>query len=448
MEAATDLETAVAAVDASLAHLLSLLRDRALAGENVSAVLDFAGWSERTRNRWSQIDHQIVVDLETKNAASERLMRSTAHLLADTLRIGRGEARRRVEAAEALAEHDRISGGVQPPRYELLAEAEAAGAVSAGHTAVILRCLTDVEGLVGLGTVSPADVEGVERTLTGQADVFDPLQLSKCAVHIIECLDPDGAPDRDERHRRLRRLSLRRMHGGMWRISGDLLPETGSVLSAVLRPLAAPRLDNAAEGRLHESDPRTPDERLHDAIDDAARRLLATEGLPATGGVPATVIVTIDHRDLLNRTGLGHTSDGAQLSVATVLRLAEEAEIIPAVLNDAGGVLSVGRSRRIATRSQTLALIARDGGCSFPGCDHPPQWCDRHHIRAWVDGGETDLDNLTLLCSYHHYRFESHGWSCRLIDGLPHWTAPPHLDPDQTPQLNRRLDRARYTTAS
>jgi hypothetical protein len=54
--------------------------------------------------------------------------------------------------------------------------------------------------------------------------------------------------------------------------------------------------------------------------------------------------------------------------------------------------LDLGRSRRIASRTQTIALIARDGGCSFPGCDHPPEWCERHHIVEWVNGGETNLD--------------------------------------------------------
>ena len=34
-------------------------------------------------------------------------------------------------------------------------------------------------------------------------------------------------------------------------------------------------------------------------------------------------------------------------------------------------------------------------GCSFPGCTHPPQWCDRHHILDWILGGPTDLDTGT-----------------------------------------------------
>ena len=65
---------------------------------------------------------------------------------------------------------------------------------------------------------------------------------------------------------------------------------------------------------------------------------------------------------------------------AKLLQLANNADIIPTVLTATGAVLDLGRSRRIASRPQTLALIARDGGCSFPGCAHPPQYCERHHI--------------------------------------------------------------------
>jgi hypothetical protein len=89
-----------------------------------------------------------------------------------------------------------------------------------------------------------------------------------------------------------------------------------------------------------------------------------------------------------------------------------------------------------------MALIARDGGCSFPGCTHPPQWCDRHHILDWILGGRTDLENLTLLCRYHHTHFQQKGWSCRLNpDGLPEWTPPQWIDPQQRPHINTRIQR-------
>ena len=108
-------------------------------------------------------------------------------------------------------------------------------------------------------------------------------------------------------------------------------------------------------------------------------------------------------------TGLGfgtvETSTGDVLSIAEALRLAAEAEIVSVVMTGTGRPLHLGRTRRCATTSQTFALIARDGGCSFPGCTVPPEWCERHHITGWASGGLTDIDNLTLLCGYHHTYF-------------------------------------------
>ena len=93
----------------------------------------------------------------------------------------------------------------------------------------------------------------------------------------------------------------------------------------------------------------------------------------------------------------------------------------------------MGRTRRLATPGQTVALIARDSGCSFPGCDRPPEWCERHHVVAWVDGGPTDVDNITLVCAYHHHNFAGRGWTCRIVDGLPAWTPPRWVDPSSDP---------------
>ena len=88
-----------------------------------------------------------------------------------------------------------------------------------------------------------------------------------------------------------------------------------------------------------------------------------------------------------------------------------------------------------------MALHTRDGGCSFPGCTHPPNWCDRHHILDWILGGLTDLDNLTLLCRYHHTHFLQKGWTCRLnADGLPEWIPPWWIDQHQQPQSTPASD--------
>lgn len=202
------------------------------------------------------------------------------------------------------------------------------------------------------------------------------------------------------------------------------------------------------EGREVESpDARTYGQRMHDALDDACGRLLRAGGLPSSGGTPATVIVTIAADALLSRVGHGVTTDGTTLSVAEVLRLAGEAEVLPAVLSSSGVLLELGRRRRVANQNQTYALIARDGGCSFPGCAHPPEWCDRHHIREWLSGGLTNVNNLTLLCRYHHTHFVGHGWSCELVDGRPAWTPPRWVDPLQHPLVNARI-QARHVLAA
>ena len=58
------------------------------------------------------------------------------------------------------------------------------------------------------------------------------------------------------------------------------------------------------------------------------------------------------------------------------------------------------------------ALKARDGGCRFPGCTSH-KFCDGHHIKHWSDGGETSLDNLVLLCRYHHRLVHEGGFDCK-----------------------------------
>jgi hypothetical protein len=139
--------------------------------------------------------------------------------------------------------------------------------------------------------------------------------------------------------------------------------------------------------------------------------VLKSADQPAVGGVPASVVVTIRVDDLLAKAGLAETSDGSMLTSDQLLRIADEAELWPTIINRDGVPLALGRTQRLASRGQTMALIARDGGCSFPGCTHPASWCDRHHILDWILGGFTDLNNLTLLCRYHHTHFLQKGWS-------------------------------------
>ncbi len=88
-----------------------------------------------------------------------------------------------------------------------------------------------------------------------------------------------------------------------------------------------------------------------------------------------------------------------------------------------GNILDVGRAHRRFTPRQRRALVIRDGGCGFPGCDRKPKWCDAHHLRPWEDDGPTDLDNGVLLCRRHHNLIHHTGWRLRRDPGTGTVTA-------------------------
>jgi hypothetical protein len=98
----------------------------------------------------------------------------------------------------------------------------------------------------------------------------------------------------------------------------------------------------------------------------------------------------------------GSADAGTLLAPETVRRIACDAALIPAVLGTGGEVLDWGRERRLFTPAQVKRLWLRDGGCTYPGCATPAQWCDAHHLTHWADGGPTSLENAALLCGRHH----------------------------------------------
>ena len=61
--------------------------------------------------------------------------------------------------------------------------------------------------------------------------------------------------------------------------------------------------------------------------------------------------------------------------------------------------------------------------CAFPGCE-ARAFLQAHHIWHWEDGGPTDLDNLTLVCHFHHKLLHEFGWGVRLKGELTRWLRP------------------------
>ena len=78
-------------------------------------------------------------------------------------------------------------------------------------------------------------------------------------------------------------------------------------------------------------------------------------------------------------------------------RIACDARIIPVVLGSRSEPLDLGRASYTVSTALRRALILRDGGCAFPGCDRTHRWCHSHHIRHWADDGPTEPDNLVVV---------------------------------------------------
>ncbi|KUI22389.1 HNH endonuclease signature motif containing protein, partial [Mycobacterium sp. GA-2829] len=66
-----------------------------------------------------------------------------------------------------------------------------------------------------------------------------------------------------------------------------------------------------------------------------------------------------------------------------------------------GQPIGVGRTTRLINRRLRRALEHRDRTCVVPGCE-ATRGLHAHHIIHWENGGETELDNLVLVCPYHH----------------------------------------------
>lgn len=172
-------------------------------------------------------------------------------------------------------------------------------------------------------------------------------------------------------------------------------------------------------------DDRSPQRRRADALVRMAELALST--LP-------------EHRDRA-RTRASIVIDWATLTASTLGRLDGEFtggihpheidkilcdSTVSRVITGPDGIpIDVGRARRTVPAATRRAVVVRDGGCRFPGCDRPPGWCDAHHVIHWSTGGRTDINNLVLLCDHHHEAVHRRGWTVK-FDGHELRIIDPH----------------------
>ncbi|MGC3994465.1 MAG: DUF222 domain-containing protein [Propionicimonas sp.] len=376
--------------------------------------------------------------------------------------LGMGETLSRAEASGAVHQARTLA------RHPLVGEAAVAGRIGTGQARAIAGVLDDLAP-----ELDAAQSERAEQVMVDLASHLDAAQLTRSAGRVLQEVAPVAAGEllevklQREAERAHRERSLRFFReGGSVRFDGSLPRIAAERWIAQLDACAEQARRTAMERRDPLAETTTPAQRKADALIQLIERGAPRGGAgPAAGAVAqapsaasreprpadARVIVQLDYEALQrSAAGAGLLGSGEQLSAGELRRLCCDAEIVPVVLGSASEVLDVGRAERLVTPALRTALVARDGGCVFPGCDATPSVCEAHHIVPWWAGGRTALSNLVLLCHSHHPVVEParHAvrdqWQVHIADDeLPEFVPPARLDPRRRPLRHARHGPAR-----
>lgn len=222
--------------------------------------------------------------------------------------------------------------------------------------------------------------------------------------------DDDDRPD-DSTAIPERSLHLSETLDGRGELSGSLDAEGRAIVECALRIAASDDVEGEPT--------RSPAHRRADALVDICRSFLDHLTTDPGSRHRPHLNVFLNYEDLI---ATGHAkpkggwlADGAVLDGPTIQRLACDAGIHRIVTAGRSSILDYGHQHQHIPANLFNALVARDRGCRFPGCDRPPKWTEGHHIHHWSHHGPTKVANLVLLCSRHHHLFHLPGWHIKLL---------------------------------
>ena len=347
--------------------------------------------------------------------------RSCAHWLAFRTGIDLGTAREKVRAARALVGLPETSASMQR------------GELSFSMVRALTRVATPDNESELLELARGCTTAQMERIVRG-----------------FRLGSRQSEADREAARHDARSFSILPDVDGMYVVRGRLTPEVGTLLmrtidaagDALFRQLGPPI---EPEDVSSETSTKAAAQRRADAIELVAERALAAGfggGGPDASDAPVSgtraeryqVVLHVDGDSLTegDRLGRSEFADGTRVSAETSRRLACDASVVTLRHGGEGEPLDAGRRTRTVPPAIRRALEARDRGCRFPGCGL--RFTDAHHVRHWADGGDTKLDNLILLCSYHHRLVHEAGWKVEWWEG----GSPAFRDPRGQIHLNQR----------
>ncbi len=412
-------EQVVSQVDAGVAALAELDLSTLSLEQAEHLIRSTQSWVETLQGAHAR----VVDEFESQGGPQLAGCSTMSAWLRRELRLSPAQTRRRRRAGAALRQLPDVAAAL------------AAGSIRMDHVDVF----ADATRRIG----TPA-VRDAEHILLGVAVAGDPRDLRIACDHLRDAVDP-GAAERDWVHAQEKQdINCHRVGSG-YQVNGWLSPETGAKLRALLDSFGKPA--NA-------DDDRPVAQRRVEGLDALLDAVLAG-GLPSDHGVRPHLVVTVDATTLAYATSGDRTSPSPPATLAgygsigrdLLARLACDAALTtvltdaettghrppspgPGCTNGSGGgggdpgpgpghdppgprhacgcaltpyrhVLDVGRTERIATAKQRLAVLVAQGfRCATPGCNNTH--LQIHHIVPWLLGGRTDMHNLIGLCTSCH----------------------------------------------
>ena len=436
------------AVDAAVGPLLD---GRLVVGEVARAADDAdlvwcAQAVQRAINVLEGARGALAAEAMRRRLHARRGEASGAEMLVNATAVGAAVARRVEREAQAL--------DAQPQ----VAEALGRGEINAKQAAAVATAEVSDE---------------VRRELCSQAGAQTADQTRQAVRAAEAALRVESDAQRRARQRAARSASMwTDKHDGMWYLRAKFDALVGDEINR--RLVQAIQQHWRSDKDLPESQRRSIPQRAVDALAWLLTGSAAVDDGPNEAGWAAPnpsqmiVVTTLDNlrgssadggpggecscaasrpaHDLLAVPGAAAvTETGTVLGAADLRRIACDTRVIPVVMGGASEVLDVGRATRTIPPAIRRALIARDQGCVWPGCDRAPIHCDGHHIEHWVDDGPTCVANLALLCHSHHQRLHEYNLVLHPPSGPAPpgqgWTvtpAPPRSAPVSDPLRERR----------
>jgi hypothetical protein len=425
---------------AQLEELTARMNRRSIDAFTPAELLDVQQRREAVARAQPVLDHRVYHKLTTESSPTALGAGSFKKVLMQRLRIGEGEAIRRLEDAERFGPRRSMTGEPLAPKMPTVASGQAQGLIGSEHLKHVRWFFRKLPGFVDYQTR-----ENAEEQLAQHACEHSPEAFRQAAARMLYLLNQDGEFSDEDRRAQAYLRRGRQRADGMIPIEGLLTPEMWATLEPLLEKNAAPGMCNPADDTpcltgepseaQKQSDTRSAGRRNHDALLALCRQILTSMPVGTINGFPANIVITVDLNDLERAVGHGLTAGGTLIPMSEVLKIAAHAHPWLAIFDGNGVPLHLGRARRTATLAQRLMLLAKHRGCTMPNCGASAYRSQAHHANQdWKAGGETNIEDLTLACGPDNRMVETTGWTTRNRpeDGVTEWIPPPELDCGQS----------------